>query len=267
MLAVARDWKLNEQVLQFPKFGASCDDKTLSFHITYPAFYCESLRPVMSSGLFSRDDNNDETEMIRTIYAYSVTSTKLQNMLDLSDQTLFVGLGRDPLKKWRQIRDSSELRLFKRVHSHLGELLKRGGWLSQEHVLEVSNELVIVRRLHDKVGVALSEDPNRSSEPVFMAAADWTVLQEWHARLCNMLASDGYFMRHGLFDEDERQRLSLAHAGLGRQLQLATVSPDRNYIVKRDLYKTIKKWHAIMGVPLTFDRWIIKDLDLLNMDY
>jgi hypothetical protein len=50
MLSVVRDWKLNSQVLEFPKFSAT-DDKTLSEKFPYPMFYSGSLNPAISSGV------------------------------------------------------------------------------------------------------------------------------------------------------------------------------------------------------------------------
>ena len=181
MLAVVRDWKLNDQVLEFRKFSSN-DDATLSKAYTYPMCYSGSLNPAISSGVF-RDDNNNDVETLMTICTYNICLTKLQNRLDMTDQTVFVGVGRKPLEEWRKDRNSHDLKVFKRTHDRLEELLKRDGWLDQEHFLKMSYDIEETRELHEKLGIILNRDPNTIPESLVLNIDDWRILCQWQTKI------------------------------------------------------------------------------------
>jgi hypothetical protein len=263
MLSVVRDWKLNSQVLEFPKFSAT-DDKTLSEKFPYPMFYSGSLNPAISSGVF-RHNNHNDSETLKIICAYNISLTKLQNTLDLHDQTIFVGLGRNPLKEWRQIRESPELHLFKRVHNRLGELLKRDRWLAQEHFLRMPDDLMVIRELHVKLGAILNRDPNK---PIELNIDDWTILHQWHTKLSDMIKPGGYFERDGLLREDSPSQniIRTVHDRLGQVFQRTTFSTEGFRVLDKDVYQEIVKYHGKITILLKYDRWILKELDLLQLD-
>jgi len=264
MLAVVRDWKLNSRVLEFPKFSAT-DDETLSEKFAYPVLYSGSLNPAILSGVFKANNDND-AETLKIICAYSISLTKLQNRLDLADQTLFVGLGRKPLEEWRKVRRSHELELFKKFHNRLGELLKRDGWLAQEGFFKVSDRTEALRELHDKLGIMLRQDPNAPRETFVLSIDDWSILREWYMQTSDMLKPGGYFESEGLLREELAEKLRFVDELFGKLFDLISASAEGSVVLKKEIYQAIISWHEQVTILMKYDRWVTKELDLLQLD-
>lgn len=273
MLAVVRDWKINSQVLKFPKFTAT-DDETLSekFSFAYPRFYSGSFGQAISSGLF-KDKNSKDAETLRVIYAYSVGLTKLNHKLDLTDQTLFVGLGRNSLEEWRKVRKSYELKEFTKLHDELEKLLERDGWLEQEKFIKEPDVTEPVYELHEKVGVILKHDPNTTIKSLVLNIDslalnidEWTVLRQWHTKISDMLKLEGYFERNCITTEWHLETLRLIFNEIGLVLEATSTSTEDTYILNRDICKKIVWCYGSITVILRYDRWRTKELYILQLE-
>ena len=264
MLEVARDWKLNGRVLEFPKFSAT-DDETLSQKFSYPQLYSGSLNPAISSGVF-KGNNDIDAETLNIICAYSITLTKLQNMLDLVDETVFVGVGRNSLKQWRMVRNSNELHPFKKCHNRLGELLKRDGWLAQEGFLKVSDRTGDFQKLHEKVAVILNHDPNAPCETFVLSIDDWKTVREWYTKISDMRRPGGYFESEGLLRGEGGQKLASVYELFGKVLDLISASEEGSIVLNKAIYQAIVSWHEQVTTLMKHDRWVTKELDLLELN-
>lgn len=231
----------------------------------YPEFYSGSLNAAISSGVFKANNDNDR-ETLKIICTYSISLIKLQNMLDLTDQVLFVGVGRKPLEEWRRVRRSHELDLFKKVHNRVGELLKRDGWLAQEGFFKVSDRTEALRELHDKVGIILKQDPNTAPESLVLSKDDWKILCQWNTKVSDMLRPDGYFEIKGLLRGDTRQKILFYHDILGQVLERTSTSTEGSRVLTGKQYNEIVRLYSNITFLIKCDRWITKELDMLQLN-
>jgi len=123
LVAVVRDLRFNNLLLKVCHFEAK-DEETLAEHYGYPRFYSYNVVNACASDKLNPNYPADK-ELLDKLLRYNFDLMSLQEFLDTTDASLYVGLGRKALDEHKRVNNSDWLKNYLKAHSDLESFLKQ----------------------------------------------------------------------------------------------------------------------------------------------
>lgn len=135
IIAIAREWEINETILKDDLFNQSKED-ILGSRVLYPHFKSNSLNAILSSGVFSSKSSKNR-KLLRIVADYEYTITDINSRLAVSNNFIVSTPDNEAIRKHHKyVIESPGFKGFLQEHSNFRrELSENYKWSFSEKFL------------------------------------------------------------------------------------------------------------------------------------